>query len=342
MAAARLFLYSQCHEHLTARASSISALRSRLFVHVPVGNSQSIETLLMATKAPQGSWDNSPFLSRSMVGGLILLIVGLIALFLSSGISDSPTWATFWAGLSTTLLSVGAIGVMYDGFLKKALLQEIQRAAALSSRIADSGLVDSGDGSDVTAPQALFASASGLTIVPAAPLHWQDQNYDWLLRLASARKMHCRIYLPEPLEYSRLAQQVLKDDPILVSQETCVAKYLLYRRKWDEAMHEAESTLELLYYRGYPHSGFIFSEGAAMIHSPGPTGKALSVYVYEGTKSKNIRQKLNESITYLQAESIDGFGPNEKSVDDIIPPIGREPSSRTSFRIDPQERGVGH
>lgn len=271
---------------------------------------------------PQQTWEDSRFVVRSILVGLFTVIPGIIVLWLASSI-ENGVWATFWSGISTTVISVGILGVLYEAFLKRALVRDIQQGSQVDSRLLSAGITDATLDSDSVHLKEIFGASNTLDIVPSHPLTWHDNNFTWLIRLVQERQVKCRIYLPEPTKYGELLRAVVDGDPQLATGEHCSAKFGQYIQYWDsEAANNRNSTLEIFYYRGYPQSGFILSDTSAVIYASTPKGNSnISniAYIYRGKAARSTVEWLESAIRQLNAAPVAGTQPDIRTPEQILP-----------------------
>lgn len=271
---------------------------------------------------PKPDWEESHFVVRSLVVGLCALIPGILLLWVATSM-ENAVWATFWSGISTTVISVGILGVLYEAFLKRALVRDIQQGSQIDSRLLNAGITDATLDPESVHLKEIFGAANKLEIVPSHPLTWHDKNFTWLIKLVQERKITCRIYLPEPSKYGNLLGAVVDGDPQLATGEHCSAKFNQYMQYWDsEAANSKNSTLEVFYYRGYPQSGFILSDTSAVIYASTPKGNsAISniAYIYRGIAAKATIGWLESAIRQLNAVPVAGTLPDKRTPEQILP-----------------------
>ncbi|MDR7358923.1 hypothetical protein [Paeniglutamicibacter sulfureus] len=259
---------------------------------------------------------------RSIVVGLCTVIPGMIMLWIASSL-DSGVWATFWSGISTTVISAGILGVLYEAFLKRALVRDIQQGSQIDYRLLNAGITDATLDPDSVSLKEIFGASNKLDIVPSHPLTWHDNNFTWLIRLVQERQITCRIYLPEPIKYGRLLEAVVDGDPQLATAEHCSAKFNQYMQYWEsQDANSNNSTLEVFYYGGYPQSGFIVSDTSAVIYASPPKGNSAInniAYIYRSKAAKATIGWLQSAIRQLNAAPVAGTQPDQRTPEQILP-----------------------
>lgn len=275
-------------------------------------------------------WEGFSYLVRSMLIGVVLVIPGVVLLFVAAFLSEPPppgsaqniVWPTLLANLGTTLISIGVVGVLYEGFLKDALMRTLRADVGINSALFDTGLVQVSLQPEELRLGEIFAESITLDIFPANPLEWRQQNFGWLTRLAGKKVISCRVYLPEPAAYSAL-RGLVPGAGVQASAEQCEDSFGEYVNYWKDARIASGSTLQRLAYQGHPHGGFIVGDHAAVIYILDVRGRNTAVggvaYVYRGLSAQPTIDWLRMSVSAMNTATIDGSETDVRSIEDILP-----------------------
>jgi hypothetical protein len=273
----------------------------------------------------RAKWEQSSLLVRSIVLGMATAALGMVFVWASLNV-ESESWQSFWANIGTAVFTTGVLGICYEGFLKRGLIWDFEQRIGIHSELSASGVARVTQDLNQLSLGELFADSDELEILPYAPLIWHDSNMSWLVEIARKRKMTCRLYLPDPVEYSRMVRSLDGDSSSYGDASQCEAKMREYGKTWDaEGLTGNKSTLETLVYSGYPHQGFILGRNAAVLFTSDPkvglpTFRGMAV-VYKGERGAETYAWVRESIRRLNATAIDGSVRDLRTPEEILPPI---------------------
>ncbi|MGD1553639.1 hypothetical protein ACP6C0_10160 [Mycolicibacterium septicum] len=301
----------------------------------------------------EGDWDKSRFTVRSVIVGLLVAVAGILLVWTAT-LQSSPAMNAFLAGIGTALVTAAILGLVYESFLKRALIRDIREVSRLDNELYSIGLSNVSLDRDLIQMRDLFTSATSLDIVPLHPLTWLDSDSPWLTHLARQRPLHCRIHVPEPTKYSQFLEGLSDRNGELSSTEFCSAKFRECVEHWDQGDEQlTKSNMELFYYAGYPQAGFVVSDDSAVVYvgSAKPNSVDYIAYIYKGESAGPTIARIRQIIRRLDSVPISGATADNRQVDDILPrhggreklesTAGAQSNNLTGVEIDLNDRARG-
>lgn len=292
----------------------------------------------------EDSWQKSRYVLWSIIITAALLLSGLGLFWLAASLQESTVLSAFLSGIASALVTLGMLEIFYEAILKRALVQDMRESSRLESDIYDVGLSKVAMERDAVKKIEVFESARSIDIAPLHPLTWLDREAHWLVTLARQQPIKCRIHLPEPNSYSEILRYLESDDRELSTSHFCNAKFRQYMNIWDR--HDKDfsaSSLEVLYYAGYPQAGYVVSESAAVIDIG--IAKLHNTdyisYIYKGQSARTSISRIKQFVDRLGSVSIAGSAEDNRPAEDILPLQTGSPSVTAAGGHIEFQYGVG-
>lgn len=275
-------------------------------------------------------WLKSEYIVRSVVIGLVAALVGIGFVWWATLVKSTVAQG-FLSNIGTAVLTTGVLGIVYEGFLKRGLLDDVRRVQKISQEVIDSGLVQVTTDAQQLDYKEILDDSTEVHIFPQAPLSWAAQNMPWVIRMAIARPIVFRIYVPNPALYATILNSLNTSAAEgLNSRERCAECIRDIIIQWNNAKSgmNRDAKLEIIQYDGYPHSGFTLARGAVVVIAPtaqGPLGDPqLVATVFRGTRSSDARRWAQQTLNNLQNKTIideAGHGDSKQAPEQVLPLI---------------------
>lgn len=124
-----------------------------------------------------------------------LTVVGVLGAGLSTNIKTAWIQNTALA-LATTLVSTGALSLLFELSLRRSVSREILSLVGISKALADQHIIGAGQSNSLSWTD-VFRSKSDLRFALVDPSSWVDQNIAKLLEGARQRKVQISFYIPD-------------------------------------------------------------------------------------------------------------------------------------------------
>jgi hypothetical protein len=138
-----------------------------------------------------------PSTNRAVIAGLVLMICSGLVLFIYSSVRSLNAWDVLVTNFASVFLSIGAVTLVYDLFLKSRFAADLLDLVQLRQALVDAGL------EEVTPETSLhwndlLEGTSRFQFLLLDPSAWIER--DWNIVLAEGRKREIRVnlYLPDP------------------------------------------------------------------------------------------------------------------------------------------------
>lgn len=273
-------------------------------------------------------WERSHYLVRSVVIGLVMVAPAILLLWWAESAragaaakgSSDVVFPSILAEASTALLSIGLLGILYDAFLKRALMRDIQESLQINSALLGSGLTLVTLDSEELRFRDHFRDSKEIHVFPANPLIWH-REMNWLITLAREKTVTVHLYLPEATKYSAWLEA---SDPNWAHEDAayCEREFSEAASRWGKVNFTATgSRLERKSYEGYPRSGFIVSDEAAVVYVDDPSGDSGlpgMIHAYKGSGASSTIEWLKEALSRLNAPTVEGAQPDRRSAQQIL------------------------
>lgn len=197
----------------------------------------------------------------AVLASLGILVVGV-------GVYVGDVSGTVIASIGTIFVTVALFSVLYDGFLKDVLLDEIYRALEIEQnvRAIDLREILRKDQLDLGS---LLADAQSLTAIPLDPETWSRTDWQQVLECAAKQTVDVSILLPDrdSPHIDVLGQRLGIDREVLVSQIRKLPDQLA--RSWDEKVGgDGQSSFSVYLYGGIPAVGILTTDRIMVVEIP--------------------------------------------------------------------------
>jgi hypothetical protein len=296
-------------------------------------------------------WPQSEYLVRSAIIGLMAITVGALFVWWST-VQTSAVPAAFLANVGTAVLTTGVIGTVYEGFLKRGLLDDVRRTTKVSQDLIDVGVVQVTTDANRLDLKDILEDSPEIDILPHAPMIWAAQNMSWVIKTAIDRSVVFRIYMPDPKIYSQVETTLQNSTEALDTvRERCAscAREMVVQWNLAKTSIRKDSRLEVIQYSGYPHTGFIVSRSAIVVIAPTAQGPSddlqVVATVFHGARARDARRWAEQTIENLRDRAtIDASDSQQQkpTVDDILPVDDEQIAAPDEPVVGVRPKGVNH
>jgi hypothetical protein len=249
-------------------------------------------------------WSSTSALTRSVLLGICGASIGL-ALVLVSVAVDQDVVKAVLSNLGTAVFTAAVISVLYEGFVREGLLDDVRKRVGMSEKVVAQGLTQLGAGDSIPFFE-LMQGTKEIIVLPTDPVDWYTRYHPWLHALAKNAEIGIKVYLPRPEIYSRVRKGIMgpEGDGTLVSPEHCTKKTLEAVAAWRRQIgSHKEGFLEIYQYDSYPHRGLVVSDDCLVILTPSPDAPAQDpdalACVFQGGRASARVNEAKRSIASL-------------------------------------------
>lgn len=188
---------------------------------------------------------------RTLLGGIVVFLVGLSLLYLSSSIPAlwvrHEAWHSVVNDLGGLLIISVGLGAIWELVGKRSFAREVLEAAKLSGDISLAGLRSIGTNWLEDADWAeLFSGVSDLEIFVAYGQSWRTFNLARLEEFSRRRGAHLRLYLPDPNDAQSIATLARR---FAMTSEVLIG-HIDETRAGYESLRSKGGTIEIFFYPG--------------------------------------------------------------------------------------------
>ena len=149
--------------------------------------------------------------------GLLLTLLAIIGLWVGGEI-EQERWRGLILSISSALLSIGVVGVMYDLLLRRTVSAELLRLVGIEKSIVSHQLEWVGGAGSLDWAE-ILGPASKVQVLMANPGSWVQQHIASLMRGARERAIAIELIFPDPdgdwlekiASFENLSSQELRD-----------------------------------------------------------------------------------------------------------------------------------
>lgn len=282
------------------------------------------------------------YVAWAIIVGAGLVILGLLLIWLSTQFRTEVA-AAFWSNVGTAILTTGLLGIAYDAFLRRKLTDDVILSSTLSRNLLHTGITAATVDGGVAEYRTLLHGARVIRVLPLDPLRWASQNMPALLDLARTEPIDVTVYLPAAKLYSSILSEAAP--PSVASAEpSCaeVARDIVHQ--WRLDTRTVRSSLRIMQYDGYPHTGVLVAENVVVISSATPHGPRYATqgatFVFEGVRARAFHDWAEWALESLpNAVAIELVEPSlvARSARDILPLTEEMPTAAGPPRLRAQE-----
>jgi hypothetical protein len=148
------------------------------------------------------------FKTRSGLAALAATAIALIALIAAAAWLTSVA-QTAVTSVASSVLTVGLITLVYDGYLRRSFTTELLRLVGLQSNLAAAGVEEIVQEPDLRWNE-LLAHSTRYRILLLDPTTWIDREWPHVIASGRSRKIDVEVYLADPdgASLERLAENV--------------------------------------------------------------------------------------------------------------------------------------
>jgi hypothetical protein len=218
------------------------------------------------TRARRRSFRAPRYLERSLTIAALLTLIGTALIVTGIAVGDAP--GTVVTSLGTIAISVAALSVLYDAFLKDVLLGEIYSAIGIQENFRAVDLLQVGQKDRIDLDD-MLAGAAEITAVPVDPETWLHTDWHHLVNQAVGRPTAVTVLLPDhdsPHIDVLAARLGLARDQLATQIAELPDKL---GRSWDGKGNAIQhSTLSVYLYGTVPAVGLLVTESTVLVEIP--------------------------------------------------------------------------